>query len=257
MDGKILTNLDQNLEKIEITIQSCFRLVVTVFFLSEVLSKMLVKRSTAYEGATQETHAKQSQHYLLRLSSETTCQFIKVFKTLVCPWIASLPTVHIVTLLCVLKHRWLNATGQKKGPSHSQSITRDTQNRNREKSSSQAYLFSVQCVNNISYRKILGLAPGQAEPFTQQFFKIAALQRGLFGGGGVAAPPSPLHNTLSQLITCSSDPAKTTLHWTSGSSLRLQNVSLGFDRILAEILTTTMANSVCKHWPFVESSTIF
>jgi|LakMenEpi03Aug12_release.lakeMendotaPanAssembly.Ray.scaffolds.fasta_scaffold398243_2 hypothetical protein len=52
MDGKILTNLDQNLEKIEITIQSCFRLVVTVFFLSEVLSKMLVKRSTAYEGAT-------------------------------------------------------------------------------------------------------------------------------------------------------------------------------------------------------------
>ncbi len=41
----------------------------------------------------------------------------------------------------------------------------------------------VQYVNNISHGKNLGSAPGKAEPITQQFFKIAALQRGLLGGG--------------------------------------------------------------------------
>ncbi len=54
-----------------------------------------------------------------------------------------LPSLLFLIFLCVSQHRWLAAIGQKKASSHSLVFTRDTRNWDREKSSSQAHLFTI------------------------------------------------------------------------------------------------------------------
>ncbi len=71
-------------------------------------------------------------------------------------------------------NRWLNAIGQKKAPSHSLAITRDTHNRDREKSSGQANLFNIWNILTI-HGQNLSSSSGQHEFVAQyKFFEILA-----------------------------------------------------------------------------------